>query len=119
MITGTSCSPSARAAESLFTARASTFDDESLLAATLRAAPAPDARTPGQRVVADILRNVESRLPGRVNGLRVVLTGEAFALHGVCSSYYVKQVAGHIAMTTIDARLPARLANEIEVRTVR
>lgn len=132
-------SSSAPAANGLFTAKAVARDDESHLAATLRithgdadapvapkkriAAPAAPASASvhalARRLVAEIVRVVEARLPGRVSGLKVVVQEDQFVLRGVSSSYYVKQVAGHLAMTTIDARLLGRLVNEIEVRSVR
>jgi hypothetical protein len=40
-------------------------------------------------------------------------------MSGVSSSYYVKQVAQHVAMSTLDAQMLGRLVNEIEVRSVR
>lgn len=137
MFTRTGCTSGAHAADALFAARAATRDDETLLAAALGAATgdaapprgtrfravsslsAHDTRRQVTRLAAEIVRNVEARLPGRVSGLRVAVAGDQFALHGVSSSYYVKQVAGHIAMTTIDVRLAGRLANEIEVRSIR
>ncbi len=133
---GTSGAP---AANGLFTAKAVARDDESRLAATLRlthgdadgpaapkkrlaapAAAAPNSnRAQSKRLVAEIVRVVEAHLPGRVSGLNVDVQADQFILRGVSSSYYVKQVAGHLAMTTIDAQLLGRLVNEIEVRSVK
>jgi hypothetical protein len=62
---------------------------------------------------------VESRLPGRIRGLRIEVERDKYILRGLSSSYYVKQVAGHLAMTTMDAQVVGRLLNEIEVRSVR
>ena len=69
-----------------------------------------------KRVVDEIVHAVEARLPGRIAGLKVEVLEDQFVLHGVSSSYYVKQVAGHLAMMTMDACLLGRLVNEIEVR---
>jgi hypothetical protein len=82
-----------------------------------RARRRADARL--RRIAADILRSVERRLPGRVRDLRVRFEGDRFVLSGVSSSYYVKQVAQHVAMTALDAFMLGRLVNEIEVRSVR
>jgi hypothetical protein len=129
----------ASAADGLFTPKAAVRDDESRLAATLRrthgvadapavprkqsstppAAPIITAGTIVKRVVDEIVHALEARLPGRISGLKVEVLEDQFVLHGVSSSYYVKQVAGHLAMTTMDACLLGRLVNEIEVRSVR
>jgi hypothetical protein len=139
MRSSASGSAGAVVASGLFTSKAVARDDESRLAAVLRRthgmADAPVAvqepttevsakrqaagRATAERVVAAIKRAVEARLPGRVAGLKVEVLDDQFVLHGVSSSYYVKQVAGHLAMTTLDASLPGRLSNEIEVRSVR
>jgi hypothetical protein len=115
------------AAQGLFASKVAGRDDESRLAATLRhthgvadgsVRPVPgdtrDAKT--RTVVAEIIREIQSRLPGRIRDLSVNVDHDQFILRGVSSSYYVKQVAGHLAMTTMDARLLGRLVNEIEVR---
>src|SRR5215211_5025314 len=139
MYTGSSCSSGAPPAEGLFTTKGPTRDDESRLAATLRttlgfadptvvsrrrgeatlASPRGAANAQARRVVAEIVRAVDARLPGRISGLKVEVQHDQFVLQGVSSSYYVKQVAGHLAMTTMDARLLGRLVNEIEVRSAR
>jgi hypothetical protein len=82
--------------------------------------PAP-ARTEAKlrRVAAEIVRSVQSRLPGRVRDLKVRIEDDQFVLSGVSSSYYVKQVAQHVAMSALDAVMLGRLVNEIEVRAVR
>ena len=118
------------AAQGLFASKVGGRDDESRLAATLRhthgvadgsARPVPgdtrDAKT--RTVVGEIIHEIESRLPGRIRDLNVAVQDDQFILRGVSSSYYVKQVAGHLAMTTMDARLLGRLVNEIEVQSVR
>jgi hypothetical protein len=124
------------ASKGLLTHKAVQCDGESQLAATLRrtqgdavgphsrlsAAPRelPAAkRGPVPSVTADILRAVESRLPGRIRGLRIDVEQDRYTLRGLSSSYYVKQVAGHLAMTTMDAQVVGRLVNEIEVRSAR
>jgi len=103
-------------------------DDESRLAATLRrthggadgkAAPRRDAATRARRVANEIMRAIEARLPGRVRDLKVDFESDAFTLRGVSTSYYVKQIAGHLAMNALDAHLLGRLNNEIEVRAMR
>jgi hypothetical protein len=138
MYISSSCSPGAPSTEGLLTGKAVQRDDESRLAATLRSthggadastivrpregvspsSPGP-VRSKIRTVVAEIVRAVESRLPGRVCGLKVEVQDDQFVLRGVSSSYYVKQVAGHLAMTAMDARMLGRLVNEIEVRSVR
>ncbi len=118
------------AAQGLFASKAAGHDDESRLAATLRhthgvadgsVRPVPgDTRDAKARaVVTEITREIESRLPGRIRDLKVTVSDDQFVLRGVSSSYYVKQVAGHLAMTTMDARLLGRLVNEIEVQSSR
>jgi hypothetical protein len=72
-----------------------------------------------RRVAADIVRSVEARLPGRVRELKVRIESDQFVLSGVSSSYYVKQVAQHVAMLALEALMLGRLVNEIEVRSVR
>jgi hypothetical protein len=72
-----------------------------------------------RRLAADILRSVQRRLPGRVRDLKIRFEHDQFVLSGVSSSYYVKQVAQHVAMTTLEATMLGRLINEIEVRSVR
>ena len=86
-------------------------------AAASRAAARANARL--ARIAADIVRSVEMRLPGRVRDLKVRVEADQFVLSGVSSSYYVKQVAQHVAMTALEAVMLGRLVNEIEVRTVR
>lgn len=86
-------------------------------AAARRAAARVDAQL--ARIAAEIARSVELRLPGRVRDLKVTVEADQFVLSGISSSYYVKQVAQHVAMTALDAVMLGRLVNEIEVRTVR
>jgi hypothetical protein len=120
----------ASAAKGLFTAKVAGRDDESRLAATLRrthgaadstkkaaADETHDAKT--RTVVTEIIHEIESRLPGRIRELSVTVEQDQFILRGASSSYYVKQVAGHLAMTTMEARLLGRLVNEIEVSSDR
>ena len=131
MYLDSSCS----ASNGLLTNKAVQCDGESQLAATLRRTQGdadgshsrltaetlktPAARGPVHSVTADMLRAVESRLPGRIRGLRIEVEQDQYTLRGLSSSYYVKQVAGHLAMTTMDAKVVGRLFNEIEVRSVR
>ncbi len=139
MYISSSCPSGAAQSDGFLTPKAAARDDESRLAATLRrthgvadgpavprkriaappAAPIITAGTVLKRVVEEIVHAVEARLPGRIAGLKVEVLEDQFVLHGVSSSYYVKQVAGHLAMTTMDACLLGRLVNEIEVRSVR
>ena len=65
------------------------------------------------------MRSVETRLPGRVRDLKVRVENGQFVLSGVSTSYYVKQVAQHVAMTALDAQMLGHLVNEIEVRSIR
>jgi hypothetical protein len=108
-------------------------DEETRLAAALRRGEAPIPPAPAwtptelqrtgelqpRRIAEDILRSVESRLMGRIRDLAVRVERGRFVLSGVSSSYYVKQMAQHLAMTALDKRMLGRLVNEIEVRTVR
>jgi hypothetical protein len=131
------CSSRLGSSSELLTGKAVERDDESRLAATLRrthgdADAGPTIRierrstakrrvdaTPEASVAAEIVRAIEGRLPARIRDLRVDVEGEQFILRGVSGSYYVKQVAGHLAMTTMDAHLLGRLTNEIEVHSAR
>src|SRR5918995_2980897 len=93
-------------------------DDETPLAATLRTtnggtdakvcsrsstsgSAKPTARVGAEAearsAVAEMIRAIERRLPGRIRRLRVDLEDDQFVLRGISSSYYVKQVAGHLA----------------------
>jgi hypothetical protein len=138
MYLDSSCSSRLGSSSELLTGKAVERDVESRLAATLRrthgdadaAGPmlhgqqrtAVKRRTelsPEKGVAAEIVRAIEGRLPARICDLRVDVEGEQFILRGISGSYYVKQVAGHLAMTTMDAHLLGRLSNEIEVRSVR
>jgi hypothetical protein len=88
---------------------------------------APSSRVPvparsevrTRRLATDIVAAVQSRLPGRIRDLKVRIDGDQFVLSGVSSSYYVKQMAQHIAMTALDAVTLGQLINEIEVRAPR
>jgi hypothetical protein len=125
------------AAQGILSDRAVARDDETQLAAALRyssqtedddaehgrsapndVAPAHDVAELAS-IAVEICRCVESRLPGRVHKLRVQAVDDYFVLSGACHSYYVKQVAQHLAMNALDACLLGRLVNEIEVRTGR
>ena len=107
--------------------RLAAADDEAIAARLLRPASnsaheqtdGPSAEVRLRRVAADILRSVQSRLPGRIRDLKVRFVEDHFVISGVSSSYYVKQVAQHVAMTALEALMLGRLVNEIEVRSVR
>ncbi|MCA9236680.1 MAG: hypothetical protein KDA44_14495 [Planctomycetales bacterium] len=74
-------------------------------------------RTDSEALVHDVYCRLSERLPGRIRDLRVEpLLGNSLAISGVASSYYVKQVAQHVAMEV--ARLQ-RVINQIEVRVPR
>jgi hypothetical protein len=87
--------------------------------------PTPQLRMPLRndlrlrRLATDVVAAVQSRLPGRIRDLKVRIEGEQVVLSGVSSSYYVKQVAQHIAMTALEAVTLCQLVNEIEVRAPR
>jgi hypothetical protein len=87
------------------------------MASTPRIPMRSDARV--RRVAAEILRSVQSRLPGRVRDLKVRIEDDQFVLSGVSTSYYVKQVAQHVAMAALDSVMLGRLVNQIEVRATR
>ncbi len=110
---------------SVLTNYAPSRDDESRLAATLTrtsggadggAAFSRSAAARARCIAHEIVRAIEARLPGRIRELKVVADTDQFTLRGISSSYYVKQVAGHLAMNALDARVLGRLSNEIEVR---
>jgi hypothetical protein len=133
-------SPNAVSSSGLIAPAVAGCDDETHLAATLRTTNGgADAKVrsrsstsvvarPAARVgadaearsaVAEMIRAIERRLPGRIRRLRVDLEDDQFILRGISSSYYVKQVAGHLAMTAMDAHLLGRMVNEIEVNAAR
>jgi hypothetical protein len=111
--------------EAIFSQRALRRDAETSAAASMANGSRPAesalaiAEAKLRRVAADIARSVEARLPGRVRDLKVRVESDQFVLSGVSSSYYVKQVAQHVAMNALDALMLGRLVNEIEVRSVR
>lgn len=72
-----------------------------------------------RRLGAEVLAAVQSRLPGRIRDLKVRIEGEQVVLSGVSSSYYVKQMAQHIAMRVLEVVALCPLVNEIEVRAPR
>lgn len=101
-------------ADALVTAKPSKPTSSKPTAETPRAA---DLQT--RRIADFIRRTVEGRLPGRIRDLDVRVEDGQFVLSGVSSSYYVKQMAQHLAMTALDKRMLGRLVNEIEVRSMR
>ncbi len=54
------------------------------------------------------------RLGSRIRDLRIVFQREGLILQGQTTTYYVKQLAQHAAMTTVDIPI---FANEIEVHS--
>jgi hypothetical protein len=131
-ITSSSSGIGIAAAQNILSSRAAIRDGETRLAATLHhssqpperaasgALPAPPRSAASDdvkmdHVAAEIARRVESRLPGRVRQLRVQVVEDQFVLSGASSSYYVKQVAQHLAMIALDSHMLGRLVNEIEV----
>jgi hypothetical protein len=132
MIDATSPSTSSSPREIVLSAKPASREGESTAVSprpsadnrTHRAAPSekrspPRADVRLRRVAAEIIRSVQARLPGRVSDLAVRIENDQFVLSGVSSSYYVKQVAQHVAMTALDALMLGRIVNEIEVRSVR
>ena len=93
--------------------------DSALTITRPRAEVASQDEAAMRRVANEILQIVEARLPGRIRDLRVAVDDTQFVLSGTSSSYYVKQMAQHLAMTALDQRMFGRLTNDIEVRTVR
>jgi hypothetical protein len=124
--------------DSLLSGKAAAQDNEAHVAAALRPAdrydsagsarahirpvPAPLADRPdakARRVADEIAGSVEARLPGRIRDLKVRADKDQFVLSGVSSSYYVKQVAQHVAMSALNALMLGRLVNEIQVHSMR
>jgi hypothetical protein len=111
---------------------AAAHDDEAQLAAALRMGDDAPARarerrrivagppeTKAGRVAAEIVETVEARLPGRIRDLQVQVHEDQFVLSGVSSSYYVKQMAQHVAMNALNALMLGRLVNDIKVHSMR
>jgi hypothetical protein len=138
MIRATNRRSAAARRDSLVEGDVVAHDDESQLAAALRpgkrcsddAPPRPQQRRPRRspavvsgeqsgRVAAEIADTVEARLPGRIRDLRVCFEEDQFVLRGVSSSYYVKQVAQHVAMNALNALMLGRLVNDIKVHSMR
>jgi hypothetical protein len=123
------------AARALFNGKLAAREDQPHAAAAQRvalesASSAMSGKAPSQaaeveqasdlaKVASEIADAVDSRLHGRVQQLSVRVENGQFVLSGACSSYYVKQVAQHLAMHAMDARVLGRLVNEIEVRPPR
>jgi hypothetical protein len=59
-----------------------------------------------------LAERIMGRLGGRIRDLRLVPRGAGLALQGHSRTYYMKQLAQHLAME--ESRLPI-IANEIEV----
>jgi hypothetical protein len=124
--------------DTLLTGKVAAHDAESQAAAALR--PGEDGEGKGlprrreraglpaivdrsearaRRVAEEIVRSVEARLPSRIRELRVRVEDDQFVLSGVSSSYYVKQIAQHVAMNALNALMLGRLVNEIKVHSMR
>jgi hypothetical protein len=67
---------------------------------------------PGPAAIEQLEAEVQSRLVGRVRGLRLVAAGQGLILRGRARSYYAKQLAQHAVRAATALRI---LANEIEV----
>lgn len=64
------------------------------------------------RSVAAITRVIDRRTAGRVQELRVEVTGDTVLLTGRCATFHIKQLAQHAAM---DLVWGAPIVNTIEV----
>ncbi|MCC6491964.1 MAG: hypothetical protein IT424_02965 [Pirellulales bacterium] len=128
-------SSTATATRGLLNQKAAARDDESSLSATLEhtrgetGVRAFRERSPASRrqlpqvvelqarlTAEEMVAAIEDRLPTRIRELAVEVRDGVFALRGVSSSYYAKQLAGHLAMRAMESRLLGRLVNEIDVR---
>jgi hypothetical protein len=65
-----------------------------------------------EQLAARVFERIDSRLPGRIRNLSVVLTKHAVVLAGQCSTFYSKQLAQHAAMGVLEYE---KLINHIEV----
>ena len=71
--------------------------------------------TRGQLATA-IRQRIETRLPGRLRGLVVRVSGDTVVLEGQCATYYTKQLAQHAALGVLDDE---HLENSIVVNVPR
>ena len=67
---------------------------------------------PNEDELAQLAAAVDSRLQGKVRGLRLLARGHGLVLQGQTQCYYLKQLAQHSVMQVTRLRI---LANEIEV----
>jgi hypothetical protein len=72
----------------------------------------PQKTCPNQDELAQLAATVDSRLHGKVRGLRLLARGDGLVLQGQAHCYYLKQLAQHSVMQITRLRI---LANEIEV----
>lgn len=66
----------------------------------------------------EMMHAIEDRLPTRIGELAIDVEDGVFHIRGVSNSYYAKQLAGHVAMRAMEARMLGRVVNDIEVRPV-
>ena len=71
-----------------------------------------DGQGSGDRTVKQIESQINRRLGGQVNDLRVVVQGEGLVLQGRARTYHAKQLAQQAAMEITERPI---LANEIRV----
>jgi hypothetical protein len=72
----------------------------------------PAGPGPGTAELDQLEAHLQSRLNGRVRGLRLLVRGRGLILQGHAPTYYAKQLAQHALLEA--SSLPI-LANEIEV----
>jgi hypothetical protein len=56
----------------------------------------------GRKLVAAVKQRIETRLPGRVRNLSVMLRSGTIVLEGQCATYYTKQLAQHAALGVLE-----------------
>jgi hypothetical protein len=54
------------------------------------------------KLVAAVKQRIETRLPGRLRNLRVMLRSGTIVLEGQCATYYTKQLAQHAALGVLE-----------------
>ncbi|MEM9657598.1 MAG: hypothetical protein AAF961_04470 [Planctomycetota bacterium] len=116
----------AASGDGILASRQEPVDREAILTAALRYEGDDRRRSPVRQVSAErscdtlirqIMDAVDTRLPGRIRDLAIRSEqDDRYVLSGVTTSYYVKQLAQHLAMGLI---AHGRLINDIEVRTAR
>jgi hypothetical protein len=122
--------------DALLNGVAATRDSEAQLAATLRPAelvdeapsdhdnrrrprPSRGPQAAARRAADQIAESIQARLPGQIRDFQVRVEQDRFVLSGVSSSYYVKQMAQHVAMNALNVLMRGRLINEIQVHSLR